>query len=255
MNPLPVFNTVLMIAAALKQNWQSLLVSLVIPAASILIVEAVTADLFPNGFFYAFLTWALSAPFYALFAVVVHRTVILGSESLPNRYGIFWSARETRFVGWTIALFILTLGLAFFIGIGATILAGALPPGPLTFLVLFGVWFVVAYIYTRLSMLFPATAIDDATSFERAWQLTDGNGIRMIVVMLLTVGVVFALTLGIAHLISAGFFAQIVNVLLSFVVMLVGVCAVSVTYRQLISIEREQSGTSPGDSPTKPSNG
>ena len=37
--------------------------------------------------------------------------------------------------------------------------------------------------------------------------------------------------------------------------MLVGVCAVSVTYRQLISIEREQSGTSPGDSPTKPSNG
>lgn len=261
MNPLPVFRTVLLAAAAIQLSWRPLLVALVIPAACILIVDTATAEMSTKGFAYAFLAWAISAPFYALFAVVVHRTVILGRNSLPNRIGMFWSERETRFIGWTLAIFLLWLFIAFLIGavssllaqIGSTNVIAAVASSSLPLIV----WLALVYLYTRLSVLFPATAVDDATSFERAWLLTEDNGFRMIGVWILTVGPFLAVSLAVSYGMPPSAFTTVSEVLLGFVVMFVGVCAVSVTYRQLVLIEREQFGgprsEGPGDSPENPS--
>ena len=165
-----------------------------------------------------------------------------GSDSLPNRYGIFWSDRELRFVGWTVAMFVLTLMLVFSIGALAGALVLAMPSGlvPILFAIL--VWFGFTYLYTRLSMLFPATAVDETANFVRAWQLTEGNGIRMIVIALITVGPIALLSLGFNYYVPQGTLPLIISVLLRFLLVLVAVCTVSITYRQLIRIEREQFG-------------
>ncbi len=251
MKPLPIISTVLMAYAGIFQNWRTLVLALVVPACCILVIEIVAAGMVTQGRLYALLTLVLTAPFYALFAIVVHRTVILGADSLPNPIGMFWSPRETRFIGWTIGLAILTFLLTFFIGFFAVAIAIAGPIYQLSLILIIGLWLIVVYIYTRLSMVFPATAIEDATSLERAWRLTEGNGIRMVIVMLLAAGPVFGLGLLILYLIPYGTVATVMDILLAFVVGAFGVCTVSVTYRQLLRIESERLGNTP-DGPSNP---
>ena len=214
MNPLPILQTVLLSYAAIQRHWQSLLVGLVIPAACISIIGLATAEL-PANPLYALAELAISAPFYVLFAVVCHRTVILGSESLPNRFGIFWSERELRFVGWSVALFLLMLVIAFFVGFFLAAAAQAIPEGPLPILFYLVIWFGFTYLYTRLSMLFPATAIDERTNFERAWRLSDRNGIRMVAVGLLTAGPFAALFFVVVYLLPGGFLTSVVAEVIS----------------------------------------
>ncbi len=247
MNPLPIIRTVLLSYAAIQRHWQSLLVGLVIPAACISIIGIATAEL-PANLLYAVAALALSAPFYVLFAIVCHRTVILGSDSLPNRFGIFWSDRELRFVGWSVALFLLMLVIAFFVGFFVAAAAQAIPAGPLPILFYFGIWFGLTYLYTRLSMLFPATAIDERTNFDRAWQLTDRNGIRMVAVGLLTAGPFAVLFFLFVYLMPGGFLMSVIAEVLAHILTMVGIVAVSITYRQLIRIEQDQFG-GPRDGP------
>ncbi len=257
MKPLPIVNTVLLALAAVQGNWRTLLVSLLLPSACILIIEVSTVGLVSKGLGYALFVWAIGAPFYALFAIVVHRTVILGSRSLPNKIGFFWSKRETRFMAWMVVLFLLTLFLLFLVG-AVTALLGQLVRPTLTWMIISSllalfVWLTLVYVYTRLSMLFPAVAVGDHTDLERVWQLTDGNGLRMIAIVVLTVGPFWAVAFGIGYHMPDGVVKTILAVLLSFVVMLVSVCTVSVTYRQLIRIEREVRGSSVGDLESSPS--
>ncbi len=253
--PFRVFTTVLLAFAAIQAHWRSLLVALVLPGICILIIETATLDIAARGYAWTFLSWAITTPFYALFAVVVHRTVILGSQSLPNPLGIFWSMREMRFVGWTFAIFLLSLLLGFVIGALSTLFAQLIRPSLvsmlLSSLLVLGIWLAVLYVYTRLSMVFPATAVDDATSFERAWQLTDRNGFRMIAVWILTVGPVLIVWLAVSYLMPASMLKTVVDVLLSFVNMFVGVCAASVIYRQLVRKEEAQFGGPRGGPPTE----
>ena len=258
MNPLPIIQTVLLTVAAIQKNWSSLLVGIAIPAVCITIIELLVSQLPPN-FLTALLTFALTTPFHALFAIVCHRTVILGSDSLPNPYGMFWSDRELRFVGWTIALFVLTLLLVFSIGALAAALMLSTSSSIVSLVFAVVVWLGFIYIYTRLSLLFPATAVDEQASFIRAWQLSENNGMRMIAVALITVGPIAALSIAFGHYMPAGTLTFIVAILLRFFFVLVAVCTVSITYRQLIRIEREQFGgprdTNPAVPPGDPQGG
>lgn len=51
-------------------------------------------------------------PFYVMFATICHRIVLLGDTSLPSRWGLFWSVRETRFLGWLIVLGVITFAVS-----------------------------------------------------------------------------------------------------------------------------------------------
>ena len=187
---------------------------------------------YPSRLPYRLLFWALTAPFYVLFAVVCHRSVILGGSSLPNRFGLFWSARETGFLGWTIAIMVVT----WLLGIGVVLLA-LFSPFP-EFVTLLLVWLALAYLYVRLAMVFPATAVDDEASFDRAWSLTYGNGLRIMFVIALSVAPVILVLAGLFYLLETGaLLSYVFEEIVAHVVMLFGVCALSVSYRELIDFE------------------
>ncbi len=249
MNRLPVFRTVLLTVAAIQHNFSSLLAALVVPAVCISIVEAIVGQL-PQGFLFALLALGLSSPFYALFAVICHRIVILGSESLVNRYGLFWGDREFRFLGWTIVLFIVSLMIGLFFVFAMSFFVQVLPSGAIPMLVMLVFWIGCFYVYTRLTMIFPAAAVDDNTGFERAWQLTNSNGLRMIAVAFIAAGPLAVLFFGIGYIMPGGALSVLVTEVLGHALMLVSICAISITYRELIRIERERSGDSPTNPPT-----
>jgi hypothetical protein len=129
---------------------------------------------------------AISSIAGILIAVSCHRIVLLGHHSLPASWGIYWSPRETTF-----------LGRAFVIGLLTTIppsLAGALLivymahvrtmdwslPGALSF----AVSLPLAYPISRLSLVLPGTAIDDRVTFADSWRMTSGNGWRLALTLL-----------------------------------------------------------------------
>ncbi len=230
-NQLPVAESILATWRAIYREGFSLVVALGIPAVCISLIETISLD-YPSRFPYSLLFWSLAAPFYVLFAVICHRSVILGGSSLPNRLGLFWSARETGFLGWTIALIIVT----WLLGIGVMLLALLSPfPEGVTLLL---VWLALAYLYVRLAMVFPATAVEDEASFDRAWALTYGNGLRIIFVIALSLAPVILVLAGLYYLIGAdSVLSFAIEEISSHVVMLVTVCALSVSYRELIDLE------------------
>ncbi len=176
----------------------------------------------------------------ALFAIACHRLILLGSESVP-KYGLAsWTPRETRFVGWSL----LVLGFAAFIGfivsIPVSILTMSLlvksqtPPEP-WIMSACGIlaWIPGFYLFARLSILLPATAVDERPSVVWARKLTKGNGWRLFLIVILFP--VF-LTLGSAIL---GFLlghSMITNLLISAAGCVLGViqvAALSLSYRHL----------------------
>lgn len=127
---------------------------------------------------------ALSVLVYTVLAVRVHR-LVLGADS-SVRLSVRWSGRETRFLGWLVVvccyLIVVFVALAL---LADTVSAMALVPQ--------GEWWVLiimffgslptAYLFVRLSVLLPATAIDQRRTFAWAWTLTKGNGWRLVVLL------------------------------------------------------------------------
>ncbi len=208
----------------------ALLAAVAIPALGISIVEFIAED-FPHRFPYTLVFWLLSAPFFVLFAVVCHRSIILGGDSLPNRLGLFWSARETAFLAWTIAIIVVSWVLSFVIGLVALL-------SPFGFWITFlAIVTLLSYFYVRLAMVLPATAVEDGTSFGRAWSLTSGNGFRIIFVIVLTVAPVVIAALMLLYLLAGNFLGILVAVVSRHAIPLVAICALSMSYRELIDFE------------------
>ena len=129
------------------------------------------------------------------FIVTCHRIVLLGDESVPP-FGLRkWSMRETRFFGWSAgilvviyfpisALFML-IGLLvssagnteFFIQLFSRIRdpEGQVIVGLLTL--------PLYYPLARLSMLFPAVALDKRPGISWAWDISKGNGWRLTLIV------------------------------------------------------------------------
>lgn len=231
---LPVIESVVATWQAIFREGIVLLVAVAIPALAISVIEFVSLE-FPRQFPYTLIFWLLSAPFLVLFAVVCHRSIILGGASLPNRLGLSWSARETRFLGWTIAIIVVTWFLAWLFRFLAVIVALILPAG--IWLAAFSILLLLGYLYVRLAMVLPATAVEDDTSFDRAWSLTGGNGLRVLGVIVLAAAPVLAAIIVLGLVLSGRPDLWIIFELAHHALGLVGICALSVSYRELLGME------------------
>ena len=104
-----------------------------------------------------------------LFAITTHRVILLGPQAVPE-WGLFdWSKREMMF-----ALYLVSLGL---ILVPALLLLLVPAVGWALFLGL------ACWLVGRLSLVFPATAIDQGVSFKLSWELTRQHQILMILVV------------------------------------------------------------------------
>lgn len=180
---------------------------------------------------------------YTYFAVACHRLVILGNVSVPP-FGIRkWTMRETRFLGWLIGFWLILMLLMesrsmvtrFLIslfgisGVTASLISLAI------------IGLSVMYLLARLCMIFPAVAIGKKPSIKWAWDISEGNSWQL----LLIVGVM-PLTLVIIQIYlemaDGTVIEDIVNSMLSFIVSIIGISAISLSYKEL---SKEKSNNRP----------
>ncbi len=169
--------------------------------------------------------WITTVVVQTVFAITTHRIILLGPGAVPE-WGIFkWSRRETRF-----ALHMLGLGL---VVIPAVIL-GFIPL--IGGLIALGVIF---WLFSRLSLVFPAIAIDHDASFRSSWELTRDRQMLMFLVVM-----VFPALLAIpAYALSFIPYTFILTSSLTTFLTVFMVAALSVTYRLVC---REEDEGTPG---------
>jgi hypothetical protein len=119
-----------------------------------------------------------------LIAISCHRIILLGAESLPNRWGVYWTRRELAFLG-RVTLF----GLVTAAPLGVLRMFPELLPyrdgyADLLRPILFVWWLLIAYPVSRLSLTLPATATDNALRLSDAWRASRHNGWRLTLVLL-----------------------------------------------------------------------
>lgn len=132
----------------------------------------------------SFLAGAAQVLVYTVLAVRVHRLVLCAENAGQGL--VRWTGRETRFLGWlVIVYFYLVLIFALL-----ALLVGAV--GAIAHLPEAGWWWgtlmfiaslPAAYLFVRLSILLPATAVDQRRTIAWAWALTEGNGWRLVIVL------------------------------------------------------------------------
>lgn len=187
--------------------------------------------------FAAILANALYGLLFTVFAVTCHRLVLLDPESVARNWRPRWTLRETRFFLWIVGFWLVALvvGLAALTAVLNAWMAAAGGDAGVQF-----EWMQLAiqvplfYVFGRLCMLFPATAVDQdpRPTLAWAWRLTRDNGWRLLIV----VGALpwlFSWLVGMVYRSNATSFEWLLVSLLAMALFAVEVAAVSISYREL----------------------
>ena len=189
----------------------------------------------------------------AVLAVSCHRIILMEANSLPNRWGVFWSKRELRFFGWVFLLGIPS-GLATMVWgfMWVFISPGWWSTSGVAKLVLetFYSAGVVALVIASVGLVLPAAALDERPSLKAAWKLARGNVLRLAVVLvipLLLVGVLFDILnwtlrdiLAITPLSSIFPFMSLFLVFIGSLLGVIEIAALSVSYRTLTILSQKE---------------
>lgn len=174
-----------------------------------------------------------------LFAITCHRLVLMGDQGVPD-YGLLkWTQRETRYLGWFIAI-IFICGLSYGV-INGLIVSNTIddgdtgvlidttnPDGLLSYLA----YIPILYIFSRLSVLYPATAVDQQWSLKWAWGLSINNGWRLTLVVGGLPWVLYFFE-DFLYRENATFVEYIILCLLGFILLAVEIVALSFSYKHL----------------------
>ena len=155
-----------------------------LPIAGIFSVNSLAAGITASAWS-QFIVLLFTFPLYALFATVVHRVVLLGEHSLPNRWGIFWTERETRFLGWLIGVWFLYFALSLPTGMIALVFSEAVTGWDLMWVATIFSYILVAYFEGRFSLVLPATAIDKRSDFKESWAMSRGKGMMIAMALII----------------------------------------------------------------------
>jgi hypothetical protein len=163
-----------------------------------------------RGFIALVMFWMLYGMLFTLFAVTCHRIIILGPYSVPV-YGLYYfTMREVRFYGWGFVIYFFLSLITFITMFPVSFFSfNAKSNG---FLWLFAMYIAIVpgtYIFSRLSLLFPATATDHKKDMKWAWDATKGNGWRLLL-LLGVIPVVIGFMTGIFSGVSASFDAALI---------------------------------------------
>lgn len=106
------------------------------------------------GFFALLIGWAT----HTIFAITTHRTILLGPKSVPEWGLRKWTKRETFFA------------IHFLLVVLCTIPAAVLQLVPLAGIILAPL--VALWITSRISLVFPAIAVDQGLTIPKSWNLS-----------------------------------------------------------------------------------
>jgi hypothetical protein len=184
------------------------------------------------------LTWAfgiLYGVLFALFAVTCHRLVLLDPQTIASRVIPSWSRRETKFFLWLVVIWLIAMGIILVL---TTLMLNLLLPFKIEAEerwfrpALLVVQIPAFYVLGRLSLVLPATAVDQKPNLKWAWAATKGNGWRLFLV----VAVLPWTISGAVHLLGRSDASVVEIVILTFVgcaLFAVEIAALSLSYREL----------------------
>ena len=173
---------------------------------------------------------------FTLFAVKCHRLVLLDPESVGRQWQPRWTWRETRFFFWILSLWLAGLGAMLVI---LTVIVNAWGfvaklDGDGIEWVTFAVKLVPLYVFARLCVLLPATAVDHqpTPTLRWAWQLTEDNGWRLLIVVA-AMPWLLSLLVGFLYRTDATTAEWLLLTVFAVALFAVEVAAISISYRDL----------------------
>ena len=252
--PLPVFGIVYEAFRFVWGNKSRMLRALFIPAAATLLLVYVPSLLnamaqatgSTSQLFFGSLSFLIQLLPYIVFAITCHRLALMGDDSVPAYGMLTWTLREWRYMGWLVVLTLVCMLISYVINsfyvsrMISEIEAGAPPESFQTFSRWnYLVYIPVLYVFSRLSVLYPAIALDQPIEARWAWQSTARNGWRMTLI----VGILpWLLFYGVALLFreNATFVEYLVLKIIGFFLLAVEVVALSFSYKHLFENQEAQ---------------
>lgn len=171
-----------------------------------------------------------------------HRVFLLDESTISQTRPLRFSGRELRFLGWWIVVGTCALIISILIAMFAIPLLVSFQISTDNSPILMSVielisMFPVCYVIARLSLLFPATALDRRPDLGWAWATSKGNSIRLTFL----VGIIPLVTSEILDLIppfESIFYSVFIGIIWSLVVV-VEIGLLSLSYRWFVEKSRE----------------
>jgi hypothetical protein len=159
------------------------------------------------GMFFA--AWII----YTQIAVVTHRMILLGPNSVPN-WGIYVpTKRELHFFTTSFILGLMMIPITFL---------NIIPSGGS---ILFTI--VSSYLISRFSLVFPSIAVDNAWSFSDSWSVTKDHQILMLTVIL-----IFPIVISIPEILLSELpYTSILVTFISLITLIITIAALSVAFK------------------------
>ena len=249
---LPILSTLAQACADVARQWKPLLRALLVPA----VLSSLLLSIAANPANTEIVVWPMIVLLivFAVFAVSCHRIVLLGEQSLPNPWGVYFTMRELRFASWLLGIvftgffasvpFIVIL--LFLVG-AAGGWEGLLPQTWGSYSVFIAVLafmaaslaLVAGYVCARTSLVLPATAVDQRMRLREAWALSRGNGWRLTATLIVPAVVVVLLPRSVSNLvvvpqaILSAMLLFLSAIFLSLIPGMVGIAVLSVAFRRL----------------------
>jgi hypothetical protein len=240
--------------------------SLALPAVIVLALLSALSGLFgrpahSSQFGAAGLLWSLVYVVLQFAAVVMysvawHRAYLVPADPMTPRAAYRWGPRQSKFLMAYFKLLGVFIPFGLVVGIVASVffpvfVGGSVSTdtGQLAGQVIWFSWamaLVGMWIYARLSMMFPAAAVDTPSTLKTSWRMTKGNGLSLfwIVVLVavpitglsvLITGAIVALyqSTGAGSILTVNLLASLITIFMTFVGLAVGVSAMSICYKRL----------------------
>jgi hypothetical protein len=199
--------------------------------------------------FAKWLLYLLYGVLFTLFAVRCHRLVLLDSEPLLTELKPQWSRRESRFFAQMIVVWLIFVAMWWVLLFAVSTVAvnaweGARgePSGWIRWIIFLSK-IPALYVFSRLCLIFPATAIDRKPDLKWSWQLTRGNGWRLVLVVAVLPWLISQLV-NLLYRGEATVLETIVLTILGTALFAVEIAALSISYRELT--KEAETPASPG---------
>ena len=249
--PLPVIGIIQAALQFVRDRKIRLVRALFIPAIAITLLEFVlswsSANSNDPSFYRTVLLGWLSffiylAP-YVLFAITCHRLVLIGNSGVGEYGNLRWSRREWHFLGWILVISIVSALCSMVINLPvlshtlSEVESGASAepsqwPGFLATLA----YLPVLYVFSRLSVVYPATALDRQVDMKWAWALTAYNGWRLTLIIGLLPWLLYYFV-SLFYREDPTLVEMVLLKLVGFIVLAVEIVALSFSYKYLAQTE------------------
>ena len=187
----------------------------------------------------------LSFAGWVVFAVAWHRRCLLPNHGSVVGQELRWQRRHSVFLGRTMVLGLLTIGLSMVLALPIRFVISA--TGGAGGVITAALWMAMIFIVeARFMLVFPASAVDDSMGFGQSWTRSQGNAFRIAVILILTsvpISIAFApidwlvstalQSQGLLHSLAALFIGSLVQTMLGLVVMACGVTGLSFCLRDM----------------------